>query len=370
MKSLPPRAVVLSAVAILVLLGVDLWMAPRLALQRSATSFGVGRNGYKAAYDLLSELGIPVKRSYLRPGVIPVRRPLWFVSPSFLEPALQAGVGSGAREVTRWVRAGGTAVIFGGPGSDWKRLGIAHVTSAAGKAEIVAGAFAPRARMLDVTGLMHFVSAGDRARIRLKSDGAPFALDFALGAGHMILIADGRFLLNANLGKDDDSLLLADLVRALGPPSFDEYFHGMVESSSLVATVAGSRVMLPLCVGLLLALLWVGERRSWPPRRPARRSEVPSPSIVSFLDSLGALYGRAGDPVAAFRAYRAGFLHRVGRQLSPRGEFSERLLMERIAHDRSLPAETRHWLIDGATPNSENELIDAVRALESYQGIR
>ena len=56
-------------------------------------------------------------------------------------------------------------------------------------------------------------------------------------------VADGRFLRNANLGSDDASVLLVDLVRALGSPVFDEYFHGLVESGSLVATLAGSRVI-------------------------------------------------------------------------------------------------------------------------------
>jgi hypothetical protein len=59
----------------------------------------------------------------------------------------------------------------------------------------------------------------------------------------------------------------------------------------------------------------------------------------------------------------------VRRQLSPHGEFSERLLLERLAHDRSLPAETRRWLIDGAAPANESELVSAVRAIESYPGI-
>jgi hypothetical protein len=248
-----------------------------------------------------------------------------------------------------------------------------------GAANLITGDFAPRARKLDVTDLMHFAAtddktaddqaAHDQARVRLTCDGATFALEMPLGAGRLVAVADGRFLRNANLGADDASVLLVDLVRALGPPVFDEYFHGVVESGSLVATLAGSRVILALGAGLLLALLWVGEQRSWPPRRLAERAEEPAPSIASFLDALGVLYARARDPGAAFRAYRAGFLHRVRRQLWPHGEFSERLLLERLERDRSLPPETRHWLIDGATPANESELVSAVRAIESYPGI-
>jgi hypothetical protein len=383
MNSLSRRTIVSLVAAVLLLLGLNLWMAPKVALRESPTSFGVERQGYKAAYDLLLELGVPVSRSYVRPGAIPADRSLWLVSPSFLNGDLRDDDATGGG-LLRWVRAGGTAVVFGDPESDWKRLNIERGVGVSDAANLIEGDFAPRARKLDVTELVHFADAHGKtahgktvddqpargkARVRLTCGGASFALEIPLGAGRLVAIADGRFLRNANLGSGDASVLLVDLVRALGPPVFDEYFHGLVESSSLVATLAGSRVILALGAGLLLALLWVGEQRSWPPRRLAERAEEPAPSIASFLDSLGVLYARARDPGAAFRAYRAGFLVRVRRQLWPHGEFSEQLLLERLERDRSLLPETRHWLIDGATPANESELVSAVRAIESYPGI-
>ena len=372
MNSLPPRSIASLVAALVLLLGLSLWMAPRLALKSSATSFGVERQGYKAAYDLLLELGVPVRRSYVAPSATPPTGSLWFVSPSFLDPGQREDTAA-AGTVLRWIRAGGTAVVFGGPQSEWKRLGITRGISVSNGGQQIKGDFAPLARQLDVLDLVHFASGHDHlARVRLTCltcGGAPFALELRLGAGRLVAVADGRFLRNANLGSYDASVLLADMVRALGPPVFDEYFHGLVESDSLVATLAGSRVMLALAAGLLLALLWVGEQRSWPPRRLACKGEEPAPSIASFLDSLGLLYERSRDPAAAFRVYRTGFLHRARRQLWPHGEFSERLLLERLAHHRALPGETRRWLIDGAAPSTESELVSAVRAIESYPGI-
>lgn len=388
MNSLSRRTIVSLVAAVLLLLGLNLWIAPKVALRESPTSFGVERHGYKAAYDLLLELGVPVSRSYVRPGAIPADRSLWLVSPSFLNGDLRDDDAAGGA-LLRWVRAGGTAVVFGDPESDWKRLNIERGVGVRDAANLIEGDFAPRARKLDLTELVLFaaahdktaddktahgktvddLAAHDKTRVRLTCGGAPFALEIPLGAGRLVAIADGRFLRNVNLGSGDASVLLVDLVRALGPPMFDEYFHGLVESGSLVATLAGSRVILALGAGLLLALLWVGEQRSWPPRRLAERAEEPAPSIASFLDSLGVLYARARDPGAAFRAYRAGFLVRVRRQLWPHGEFSEQLLLERLERDRSLLPETRHWLIDGATPADESELVSAVRAIESYPGI-
>lgn len=388
MNSLSRRTIVSLVAAVLLLLGLNLWIAPKVALRESPTSFGVERHGYKAAYDLLLELGVPVSRSYVRPGAIPADRSLWLVSPSFLNGDLRDDDAAGGA-LLRWVRAGGTAVVFGDPESDWKRLNIERGVGVRDAANLIEGDFAPRARKLDLTELVLFaaahdktaddktahgktvddLAAHDKTRVRLTCGGAPFALEIPLGAGRLVAIADGRFLRNVNLGSGDASVLLVDLVRALGPPIFDEYFHGLVESGSLVATLAGSRVILALGAGLLLALLWVGEQRSWPPRRLAERAEEPAPSIASFLDSLGVLYARARDPGAAFRAYRAGFLVRVRRQLWPHGEFSEQLLLERLERDRSLLPQTRHWLIDGATPADESELVSAVRAIESYPGI-
>jgi hypothetical protein len=371
MSALPRCTIAALAAAVLLLLGLNLWMAPRLALKSSATSFGVERRGYKAAYDLLLESGVPVRRSYVAPSATPAHGSLWFVAPAFLD-SLQRENAAAAGAVLRWIRAGGTAVVFGGPASDWKRLGITRGISVSSGGQQVKGDFAPLTRRLDVLELMHFASGHDQARVRLTCltcGGAPFALEMPLGVGRLIAVADGRFLLNANLGSEDTSVLLADFVRALGPPVFDEYFHGLVESDSLVATLAGSRVILPLAAGLLLALLWVGEQRSWPPRRLAGRGEEPAPSIASFLDSLGMLYARARDPAAAFLVYRTGFLRRTRRQLWPHGEFSEQLLLERLAHHRALPAETRRWLIDGAVPATEGELVSAVRAIESCPGV-
>ena len=56
---------------LLVLLGINLWLWPNTDLQLSTTSFGVGGEGYKAAYDLLSELGLPVSRSYAALSQVP-----------------------------------------------------------------------------------------------------------------------------------------------------------------------------------------------------------------------------------------------------------------------------------------------------------
>jgi hypothetical protein len=365
MNTLPRRGLISAGVVLVILTGVNLWVRPDFELQLSPTSFGVGPDGYKAAFDLASELGVPVMRSYVSPKQQPLNRQIWMVSPSLLGTDSTGG-DTDARELLDWVRSGGTAVILGGTGSHWKRLEINAGTVAGTEHTLISGDFAPVVRRLSVSGLLHFEGTGKDARVRLRADNTPFAFERKLGKGRLIAIADDRFLRNANLGIADNSLLFMDLMRRFDAPALDEHCHGMVEDVSLVRVVATSRAMLPLCAGFILAVAWIFAQNSWPRRMLAGDPEGPQPSLVSFVESLGVLYSRASDPQAAFRAYRSGFLRRLRRQMMPSGELDEEILLKRIASDRALSDETRRWLLMDTAPKSDTELVDAVRALESY----
>jgi hypothetical protein len=374
-KVIVSRTAIAASVALLaLLLAVDLWLAPNLTLDRSPTSFGIVGSGYKAAFELLTELGFAPDRSYQPPtpraGHELSKRARWFVSPGFLEPDKPAAAAE-ARDVLRWIRAGGTAVIFGAPDSDWTRLGLDRETSAAAAESEVSGPIASGARELPIAGLVRFKPAAkasdDHARVLLTAGGAPFALELKPGSGRLIAVADSAFLRNAELGMGDASAIVVDLAVAFGPPRFDEWSHGFATPGSIVAMLLGSRVILPLVIALVAAIAWVLEQHSWPRRELDQADEQPAPSVASFIDSLGVLYSRAGDPVAALRAYRSGFLRRTRRQISPGAELSEEAVLERIVRDRALPAETQRWLIDTAAPASQAELVSAVRAIESYR---
>lgn len=366
MTGLSRRVVLVSAAAAALLVAVNLWLWPNQSLQASPTTFGVNEDGYKAAYLLLSEMGLPVSRSYVAPERTPPQTKLWFVSPLFLDPTNTSG-DKNARELLEWVRAGATAVVLGEPKSDWKRLGIKRVTSSSSDpTATISGEWARLPRSIKVSGLLYFGSADDHARVRLSAGKAPFAIELPIGKGKLIAVADDRFLRNVNLAESDDSVLFVDLAHALGPVVFDERCHGLAEPVSIFAAIGYSRAMLPLVFGFAAVLLWAAEQRSWPMRTLPAPAEGVSPSIVSFVESLGTLYSRTRDPQAAFSAYRAGFLHRLRREISPHAEVPERLLVDRIALDRSIPDETRRWLAGDSLPASESELVGAVRAIECY----
>src|SRR5262245_36260137 len=108
-----PRSVLVSAAAIgLLLVAMNIWFAAQNRRDYSETSFGVAAAGYKAAYELLHELGIPATRSYAQFAAIPRSTVLWLVSPNFLDP-LDEHAEQDTKDLISWVRSGGTAVVLG-----------------------------------------------------------------------------------------------------------------------------------------------------------------------------------------------------------------------------------------------------------------
>lgn len=354
----------IAALVILLTLNVILTPDP---LADSPTSFGVKANGYKATYELLATMGVPVRRSYVIPSLVDSKATLWFVGPSFLDPG-DSTADKDIADLRKWADKGGTAVIFGDEDSRWESLGIEDETVAGANTTVVSGTLARSPRTIPVPHLSHFKQWKDRLWARLKADDKPFALELKVGNGRIIAIADRRFLINEYLAAGDCSVLLADLVRSLGAPTFDERCHGLAPPASFIRAMASSRAMVALVLGLLAAIAWAAQQHSWPRRSLPDPPEAPDPSVVSYVDSLGVLYSRGNDPAAVFRAYRAGLIQRLRRQTSPRRELAESVFIARIARDRSIDTETRRWLIDGASPASEDQLITAVRAIESYRG--
>ncbi len=381
MNSIPKRLLISSSAVLVLLLGLNLWLWPNQGLQRSATSFGIMRDGYKASFDLLSELHFPVTRSYRRPTLAPTNEAIWLIAPSFLEVDKPTAHDQ-AHEVVEWASRGGTAIIFGDAASDWDVIGLTREVEENKPKDdndedrfLIKGDVLPQPRWLETPDLVHFTDPKEKKvdphsneRVLMTASGKPFALQMMVGrrGGRIIAIADDSFLRNEHLADADASVLVVDLARVFGAPVFDEYSHGLAPPSSLTFAILDSRAILPLLLGLLVAMLWVYSQRIWPRRSIEDDSAMPAPSIASFVESLSILYSRAGEPGAVFRAYRAGFLRRLRRQIGVRADYPEDLLMERIARDRSLPEETRNWLLASYAPGDQQHLLNAVRAIESY----
>jgi hypothetical protein len=74
---------------------------------------------------------------------------LWLISPSLLDSA-ETDADPNANQLLKWIRAGGTAVVFGEPSSAWDRLGLTTETQAGGDDSLVSGDFIPIARDIPV----------------------------------------------------------------------------------------------------------------------------------------------------------------------------------------------------------------------------
>src|SRR5258708_11479608 len=128
MPRLPKRTLFSVAALALLLFCLNLWLARNSSLDYSRTSFGVAGDGYKGSYDLLTELHIPVTRSYARSWRVPHNRVLWFIVPDFLSP-LEESSKVDTSDLIDWIRAGGVAVIMGDPKSKWDRLDLEESVS-------------------------------------------------------------------------------------------------------------------------------------------------------------------------------------------------------------------------------------------------
>src|SRR5436309_4025773 len=94
--------------------------------EQSLTTFGTGPWGYRAVFDLLTELGFPVARTHEPPEKLAPDATVWWIEPAGL---CRAAAWPGEP----WVRAGGTAVLFLAPG-----------TGEDGGCELLAGVALPR----------------------------------------------------------------------------------------------------------------------------------------------------------------------------------------------------------------------------------
>src|SRR5207247_8072348 len=70
-----------------------------------------GPGGYRAVFDLLTELGFPVARTHEPPEDLAPEATVWGTEPAERCPSVPGGGGRGGP----WVRAGGTAVLFLAP---------------------------------------------------------------------------------------------------------------------------------------------------------------------------------------------------------------------------------------------------------------
>jgi hypothetical protein len=315
-------------------------------LEYSATSYGVLPQGFGALHDLLRDLGVPVERSFASAGRLAAGATVWWIEPHDACALLAGPKGKDgprrAAGLEPWIRAGGTAVVFTAELGDCERelrigglaLPAVHeppkthgdpdedahgapidIFRRGARTRRVTGPIVPVARQLLVSEPATFSTVPEGFAVVASVDGAPFALEAAIGSGRLVLAADAIFLRNHWLDRGDAAPLAFDWVRAYGVPRLDEWEHGLSETPSTVAYLVGSPA-LPVFAGLAASGLLFGWAGASIPRRRIDEPRIGPPALDAYVDSLARLYARAGDHADVFERYRAYGLSELRHALS------------------------------------------------------
>jgi len=337
------------------------------------TTVGTLPFGYRALFDLLTELGYPVARSGGEPE-LPSDATVWWIEPAGV--ACGAPGAGGEWPFASWVEAGGRAVVFlpGSPRATRCRLGDAVplpdqlVRASAGASPrergehpLVTGDVTPHARSLRSAGLP-FADAGDWM-VRARLGDHPFVLERALGRGQLVVVADAAFLSNVQLDQADAAPLALDLVEAYGAPRFFEPGAAAGAGRGSVAYLATSPA-LALFAGMALTGLLFAWQGSLVPPRAAGDAGPGAPSLETFVDSLAALYAATRDHSRVLERYRELTAARLRRHFGLAPDTPLATLIERLRRERRAAPAAIDLLAAGAGARDEAALRAAARALD------
>jgi hypothetical protein len=371
--------------------------------RRTPTSFGTWPHGYRALFELLGEVGFPVRRSFDPPGRIAAGTAVWWIAPDALcaredETALW--------DLGDSLAQGGTAVVF--PPRGCTRLGALEIPERSRNGDAceesdedeseaeereaeeresdpdlfdrwlagdftlseiptelqqLAGGPGPGLRELDAPPLLRFVEIGD-FEVRARLGGAPFIIEKRVGEGTLVLVADPAFLANGFLERADAAPLAVDLASHYGVDLLDEFAHGMHRERHPIRYLARSSA-LPVFAGLALLGLLALWRGSSLPRRRIEEAELPAPALDRFVASLASLYARSRDQGRVAERYRELTLARLRRHFGLPAETPEEIIVERLRRDRRLSPALLGALTEEEPPRSQAALRARARRLDA-----
>lgn len=353
---------------------------PDWARERSATSYGAGPRGTGALFELLARLDLVEGRTSAPAQRLPAGATVWWIEPHGVCNARRVAGGGvdplAPEEVAwpglAWIEAGGTAVVLlppveeGEPACDAiGDLDVPPRTPLAGPGRFAVEGLGPL-RHLELAGARVFTPGDEggtapdapdtggrslevawpsRARrlaesdetrglagweIEASLDGHPFVLMRHHGAGRLVLVADGRFLRNAELDRGDAAPLAGALVAAFGVPWIDEREHGQLPASNPFRYLARSAAA-PVFAGLVLVGLLVAWRGSALPARSVAEPDPAAPTLDTFVASLASHYAGTRDWPRLHERYRDLTAARLRRHFGWAPETSLAALCDRIA---------------------------------------
>jgi len=399
--------------------GVSRWLpSPRLSLallivlaliggvffgedqrERTATTFGRVPQGFGALYDLLTELRLPVRRSFAGTSTLPAPATVWWIEPFDLcgpDESKPVPPGRGLRgwDGDRWIRRGGTAVIFlpapstpcssiagealpgrsaaatseppeprrSAKSEKWWQFRLERLLPPPTRRR-VEGPLVPAPRGIESDRPARFDEAGTWSAVALV-DGKPFALEKQIGAGRLVVFADARFLSNAWLAHLDAAPLALDIVRAYGVPLFDERSHGFLEHQGTLAFLLSSPAAAVFAALVVFGLLFAAHGALLPPRSIGD-FDLAAPTLETFVDSLAVLYSRTRDHARVFERYRELTLRRLRRHFGLPPETPAHVVVERLRASRRADPQAAAVLAGGELPAGGAALRQAAARLDA-----
>jgi hypothetical protein len=315
------RKILLLSACLLALLTVVAFLAPNGGEEESRgfpSSYSTARDGAKAAYSLLEEMGYRVERWTQPPGDLPISsaNTVLIVAGPLIPASAEEEI-----HLRQFVERGGRLLITGMPGAaliDAK--GVESTPTPAipdewltFRAEQPAPLtrHAPEITMESSVRWVH--RPAGQQRYYGNSDGAAVT-KFSLGKGEVIWWAGDSPLTNLGITRASNLVLFLNSVGLPGQTRvlWDEYFHGV--RLGLWHYLARSPLPWALLQLLLLAafVIFTYARRSGATRPLTRESRL---SPLEFVATLGALYERRGEAAGALEIAFSHFRFLLTRRL-------------------------------------------------------
>lgn len=383
------RASLVLLVTLMSLVLVALLFAPTEQRGQPYSSYSAGLNGVRLARDLASRLGWPTETRE-----VPFSDTL--ASPARVQVLVNAGVAAGeVHALLEFARAGGSILVAGasGPLAD-SLFVVAHesgviagsslsacpgvnafesAVSSSGRAAVIGF----RRPMPDDTvgfGLIRVDRGNDAPAVEARA-----AVGLPFGAGRIVVVADGNYLVNeavrrCELGVDVAYVRMLEYLtrgRRGERIAFDEFHHGYGARGGSLAAIrmylAGTpsgRMLAQIVVAGLLLLLAAAPRPLTPRDPPliARRSPL------EHADALAQAYAGVNATRTATARLLAGVRRRVRRDRAAR-DTDEHVLS--VAAGMSAEGAKAAALVSSAleTPVAARELPRVAEALDTIETV-
>lgn len=278
------------------------------------STFSPKPGGWKAAYLLLEQSGIPTKRWEKPPATWPDTASVVIAGQEVL--ALEGSAywtAEQAKDAMEWVERGGTLLVLAAENNAvTQEVGVSPDVHKNKDKDVHPEQPLPYlAGVKDVTfpGAERFLSLGKDTTVLLADD-KPAVVAVKRGTGRVILVSSPTIIENKTLLKGDNARFLVQTVSAFLQPArkdgvvWDEFHQGYQEQRSFWNAIGQPGQFALLQLGTLLALICytVGTRFGLP--RPAPAQNRLSSEYVS---SLADLYRRAKASDAALEGVYLSF---------------------------------------------------------------